>query len=114
MCYVYILKCADGSYYTGYTPDLCRRMRAHVSGKGSKYTHAHPPAALAAIWRCEDAAAARRLEYAIKKQLSRSEKEQLIAAQDTVNGKFPQLEGLHYEPLSGVTLEDCLEGKVYG
>lgn len=43
MYYVYILKCADGSLYTGITNDLDKRMATHKAGEGSKYVRAHMP-----------------------------------------------------------------------
>lgn len=77
--YVYILRCRDGSLYTGLTNDLPRRWALHVSGRGAKYTRAHPPEAVAALWRCGDKSAAARLEYAIKARLTHGEKLALIA-----------------------------------
>lgn len=50
--WVYVLVCRDGSLYTGMTNDLRRRMALHMTGKGAKYTRAHPPQALAGLWRC--------------------------------------------------------------
>ena len=114
MCYVYMLQCAGGSFYTGYTPDLCRRMQAHAAGKGGRYTRAFAPRKLAGLWRCGDATAARRLEYAIKHGLRRREKEWLLAHPETVTAVFPQLGEYEYQPLPGVTLEDCLEGRFNG
>ncbi len=46
MNYVYILRCGDGSLYTGWTNDLENRVRAHQSGKGCKYTASHQPVEL--------------------------------------------------------------------
>ena len=45
--YTYILKCADGTFYTGWTNDLDRRLAAHNAGKGGKYTRSHRPVSLA-------------------------------------------------------------------
>jgi predicted GIY-YIG superfamily endonuclease len=44
---VYVLRCADGSYYTGVTNDLLRRLAAHRAGKASKYTRCRLPVRLA-------------------------------------------------------------------
>ncbi len=44
--YMYVLKCADGSLYTGYTTDLDRRLKTHNAGKGAKYTRARLPVKL--------------------------------------------------------------------
>lgn len=44
--YMYVLECRDGSYYTGYTTDVKRRLAVHNSGKGAKYTRARLPVKL--------------------------------------------------------------------
>ncbi|MDY3023909.1 MAG: GIY-YIG nuclease family protein [Streptococcus hyovaginalis] len=44
--YMYVLECADGTLYTGYTTDIKRRLKNHNSGKGSKYTRARLPVKL--------------------------------------------------------------------
>ena len=49
--YVYIVECRDGTYYTGYTPDLNRRIALHNKGRGAKYTRDRRPVEL--IWRRE-------------------------------------------------------------
>jgi putative endonuclease len=46
--FLYLLQCRSGSYYTGITTDVERRIQAHVQGKGAKYTRANPPVALLA------------------------------------------------------------------
>ena len=47
MCYTYILKCSDGTYYTGWTNDLDKRLKAHNGGKsGAKYTRNRRPVTL--------------------------------------------------------------------
>ncbi len=75
--YVYILRCGDGTLYTGITDDVPRRLATHRAGKGAKYTRGRGPLEL--VWQEEvpDKSAALRREYQLK-QLSRSEKEQLI------------------------------------
>lgn len=74
---VYILRCGDGTLYTGCTNDLPRRLAAHQSGKGAKYTRSRPPVALAYQEAAEDKSAALRRERAIK-ALTRQEKLALI------------------------------------
>ena len=91
--YVYILRCRDGSLYTGLTNDLPRRWALHISGRGAKYTRAHPPEAVAALWRCADKSAAARLEYAIKAKLTHGEKLALIARPERVGECLPELAG---------------------
>ena len=46
--FVYIVKCSDGTYYTGYTPCLAKRIRLHNSGRGAKYTRDRRPVKL--VW----------------------------------------------------------------
>ncbi len=77
--YVYILKCADGTYYTGITTDPKRRLAEHNRGVAAKYTHPPSRRPVELVYReeAEDRAAASRREYAIK-QLSRNQKEALI------------------------------------
>lgn len=75
--YVYMLRCGDGSLYTGCTTDVARRLKAHQSGKGAKYTRSHQPVVLAYTEEAADHSAALRREAAIKK-LSRIEKEWLL------------------------------------
>ena len=64
---LYILECKDGTYYTGITDDLERRLAAHSSGKGAKYTRGRGPLALRYTERCADRSAALRRECEIKK-----------------------------------------------
>ena len=76
--YVYILRCSDGTFYTGWTTDPERRMKVHNSGKGAKYTRARRPVELIYYEEFDDKIEAQRREWAIK-QLTRAEKEELIA-----------------------------------
>lgn len=103
MYYVYMLRCEGNTLYTGYTPDLVRRLGLHRSGKGAKYTRAHKPISLAMAWRCENEIDAMRLEYAIKKNLKRTQKDALLHAPHGVVSLFPQLSG-PYCPLSAYEL----------
>ncbi|SFC20034.1 putative endonuclease [Halobiforma haloterrestris] len=74
---VYVLECADGSLYTGYTTDLERRVAEHDAGDGAKYTRGRTPVELVHHERYETRSAAMSREYEIK-QLSRREKERLV------------------------------------
>ena len=80
MYYVYILRCADDSLYTGITTDPARRFAQHAGKKpgGAKYTATHPPLRFELLRECADRREASRLEARIK-ALSRREKEELIA-----------------------------------
>ena len=71
-------KCSDGTLYTGWTNDLEKRVEAHNSGKGAKYTKARRPVELAYYEEFETKEQAMKREYAIK-QLGRKEKQKLIA-----------------------------------
>ena len=75
--YVYLLRCGDGSLYTGYTDDVERRLAVHQSGKGAKYTRSRLPVELAYYEALPDKSAALRREAAIKK-MTRQEKLSLI------------------------------------
>ena len=108
MYFVYVLVCRDGSLYTGMTNDLRRRMALHTAGRGAKYTRAHPPQALAGLWRCGDKTAAARLEYAFK-TLTRGKKLALLAAPEQVGAVFPALAGYDCVPVRDMTLERLLE-----
>ena len=74
---LYILRCGDGSLYTGITDDLVRRLEAHRSGKGAKYTRGRSPLELVYQEACPDHSAALKREWAVKK-LSREKKFTLI------------------------------------
>ena len=78
MYYTYIVKCSDGTYYTGYTNDLRQRVQAHNKKKGAKYTRSRTPITLVYAEESGTKSLAMKREAAIKK-LSRKEKEQLIA-----------------------------------
>ena len=71
--FVYMLRCADGSLYTGYTDDVQRRLATHQSGKGAKYTRSRLPVELAYWEELADKSAALRREAAIKAK-SRAQK----------------------------------------
>ena len=75
--FVYLLRCADGSLYCGWTNDLQRRLRAHNAGTGSKYTRTRRPVTLAWFERCESKEAAMSREWHVKR-LTREEKIRLI------------------------------------
>ena len=76
-CWVYMLRCGDGSLYTGWTKDLARRVRSHAAGKGAKYTRSRLPVALVYRERCADRSGAMRRERELKR-LGRAEKLALI------------------------------------
>lgn len=77
MNYVYIVECSDHSYYTGWTTNLERRIKAHNQGNGAKYTRARRPVKLIYFEEFSNKNLALKREYAIK-QLTRKQKELLI------------------------------------
>ncbi len=76
--YVYILRCGDGTLYTGIAPDVAARLEVHRSGKGAKYTRGRGPLELVYTEECETKSAALKREYAIKR-LSRQKKLALLS-----------------------------------
>ncbi|GAB4547966.1 MAG: GIY-YIG nuclease family protein [Anaerolineae bacterium] len=77
MTFVYILECADGSYYTGWTTDLERRVNIHNAGRGSRYTRLRRPVKLVYWEEYPDRGSAQRRELTLKR-MSRVRKSALI------------------------------------
>jgi putative endonuclease len=77
VAFVYLLRCADGSLYCGWTVDLQRRLAAHAAGRASRYTASRRPVAPAAAWEVPTRTDARRLEARVKR-LTRSRKLALL------------------------------------
>lgn len=75
--YLYILRCGDGTLYTGITTDVQARLEAHQSGKGAKYTRGRGPLELVYQEECESHSHALKRELEIK-ALPRDEKQKLI------------------------------------
>ncbi len=83
--WVYMLRCADGSLYTGWSTDVERRLKRHRSGRASRYTASRLPVELALELQMPDRSAARREEARIKR-LDRAAKLALIAAAASASG----------------------------
>lgn len=83
MNYVYILKCCDNTLYTGWTTSLEKRLKAHNSGKGAKYTKPRLPVEIVYFEELDNKVDAMKREYAIK-QLSRAEKLKLINTRENL------------------------------
>jgi putative endonuclease len=79
MVWVYIIQCADGTLYTGWTTNLEDRIAAHNTGSGARYTSGRGPVRLVYSEPCADRSQALKREWEIK-QLSRKQKQRLIAA----------------------------------
>ena len=75
--YLYILRCSDGTLYTGITTDVEARLEAHRSGKGAKYTRGRGPLELVYREQCEDHSHALKRELAVK-SMTKEEKKKLI------------------------------------
>ena len=91
--YVYILRCGDGTLYTGITDNVPRRLAVHRSGKGAKYTRGRGPLELVYTEQVPDKSAALKREIQIKR-LRRAEKEKLIERTQ----KAPLAKGLPAKP----------------
>ena len=76
--YLYILKTVSDTLYCGITPDLLKRYKLHLEGKGAKYTKANKPSSIAYADIFDDKSSALKEEYRIKHKLKRSEKIKLI------------------------------------
>ncbi len=74
---VYVLECGDGTFYTGITRNLDKRLQAHTEGKGARYTRGRNPLRLVYYETQPDKGAAQKREMAIKK-MSRREKMTLV------------------------------------
>ncbi len=83
--FVYILRCGDGSLYTGWTNDLEARVKAHQEKRGAKYTRARQPVKLIYSESCEDKSAALKREAQIKR-MTRAQKLLLIAGKPEEDG----------------------------
>ena len=73
MWYVYLVRCFDGTLYTGISNNVAKRIETHNKGKGAKYTRTRLPVILLKQFECADRSEASKLEYKIK-QMPRSEK----------------------------------------
>ena len=78
---VYVLRCKDGSFYTGWTNDIGKRIEAHSSGKGAKYTKGRLPVSLVYTEACASKQEAMSREFEIKK-LTREQKSALLGKQE--------------------------------
>ena len=79
MFYVYVLRCSDGTLYTGYTDDIRKRLKLHHDGKASKYTRSRLPVKLVTHWTFSSKSDAMRYEVLFK-HLSRTTKMEQLAA----------------------------------
>ncbi|WP_181686442.1 GIY-YIG nuclease family protein [Halorhabdus salina] len=85
--FVYVLRCDDGTLYTGYTTDPERRRSEHQAGEGAKYTRGRTPVELVHLERFGSRSAAQSREYEIK-QYSRDRKESLIEGAEQARARL--------------------------
>lgn len=78
MHFVYIVRCADGTLYTGYARDPARREQLHNAGRGARYTSGRRPVRLVYSERCKSLGAALSREHQLKR-LTRPQKEAIVA-----------------------------------
>jgi putative endonuclease len=83
--YCYILQCADGTFYTGWSTDPVRREKTHNAGTGARYTRTRRPVRLVYVEELTDKVSALKRERAIK-NMSRSQKERLVASGGVIRG----------------------------
>jgi len=84
-CYCYVLMCADGTLYTGWTYDLEARLAAHNAGRGARYTRSRRPVRLA-YWETQASPSAALRREAELRRLSRAQKLSLISGQSANGG----------------------------
>ncbi len=87
--FLYILKCGDGTLYTGITNDMQRRLRQHNDGSASRYTRSRLPVEVVYSEPCGNRSRALKKELAIKR-LSRKEKETYIEKDKKIAAKSPR------------------------
>ena len=80
--FVYVLRCGDDTFYTGYTTDVRRRVREHERGEGAKYTRGRTPLELVHVEEHDDRSAAMQREHEIK-TFSRERKARLVGTDST-------------------------------
>ena len=85
--YTYMVECSDGSFYTGWTTDVEKRIRMHNAKKGAKYTKSRTPVKLVYLEEADTKQQAMRREAQIK-QLSRQQKKQIIEHGKDVYGDY--------------------------
>ena len=112
MAYVYIIECNDKSYYTGIATDVKRRIREHSEKAkvSAKYTRAKGVSEVLAVWETESLSTAGKLEYYIKKKLTREKKKLLIEDERAFTSLVSDEIAEHsYKRIYGITLNSCIE-----
>lgn len=97
----YILKCSDGTLYTGWTNDIQKRLKAHNEGHGAKYTRGRTPVELVYLEEFETKQEAMKRETAIKR-LKKADKRKLIAAYES-HKRHICYEKVHHDKVAGAS-----------
>ena len=95
MYYTYMIRCEDGSIYTGMTNNLENRLNKHMAGNGAKYTKSHHPEKIEIAWRTKEKSLACKLEYQIK-QLTKKQKESIIQGEKITEYFKGKIDGRRY------------------
>lgn len=108
MYYVYILRCENESLYTGITNDIDRRMEEHFSKdkKCAKYTKSHTVKNIEIVWKTDTKVSAAKLEFHIKKNLTKKQKEELIIKNNLKQLLSEKIEPKEYKKMHKKTLEN--------
>ncbi len=113
--WIYILECDNGSYYTGYTDDLVKRYRLHMSGKGgAKYTRSFKPLRIAQCWQLSGGkGTAMKVEHFIKKR-EREEKEIIVADPEILERLYRDETGriIKITPFDPLKIESEVKGRI--
>ena len=95
MYYTYMLRCTDGSIYTGMTNDIDKRISEHINREGAKYTKSHKVEKLEIAWSSKTKSLACKLEYRIK-QLNKQQKENLVKGEKLITYLKGKIDGRRY------------------
>lgn len=98
MYYTYMIRCKDGSIYTGMTNDIDNRFKEHISGAGAKYTKSHQAEKLEVAWSSKSKSLACKLEYQIK-QLTKQQKESIIQGEKLTSYLKGKIDGRRYHKI---------------
>ncbi len=88
--FLYVVECADGSYYTGISTDVARRIKTHNAGRGARYTASRRPVALRGSWRYPDQQSAMQAEIAFKRQGRPAKERKITAAGPFLEGEWAE------------------------
>lgn len=110
MYYIYMLKCVDGSLYTGSARDVKKRIKEHFtkSPKCAKYTRSHPPKEVVAIWCCDTKSEGAKVEYYIK-TLTKEQKVLLYTKNEAPESILERLDGIVLSRITGKEFSEIID-----